>query len=257
MIVATFNVNSIRSRLGIVMDWLKAFHPDVLAIQETKTPDEGFPVEAFRQAGYHVIFRGQKSYNGVALASRMEPRDMVFGLDDGGPADDTRLAAARCGSLVVVNTYVPQGRDIEHEMFRYKLQWFARLRRYFERHYTPRQFVVWVGDMNVAPEAMDIHNAEQQTHHVCYHEDVRRAFADVVGWGFVDVFRKHCPDPGQYSFFDYRMKEAVRRNQGWRVDHIMATRPLAARSMRAWIDREPRMAERPSDHTVVAAEFDV
>jgi exodeoxyribonuclease-3 len=142
-------------------------------------------------------------------------------------------------------------------MFRYKLQWFARLRRYFERHYTPRQFVVWVGDMNVAPEAMDIHNAEQQTDHVCYHEDVRRAFADVVGWGFVDVFRKHCPDPGQYSFFDYRMKEAVRRNQGWRVDHVMATRPLAARSLRAWIDRQPRMAERPSDHTVVAAEFDV
>lgn len=257
MIVATFNVNSIRSRLGIVMDWLKAFQPDVLAIQETKTPDETFPVEDFRRAGYHVIFRGQKSYNGVALASRTEPRDTAFGFDDGGPGDETRLAAARCGPLVVVNTYVPQGRDIEHEMFRYKLQWFARLRRYFERHYTPRQFVVWVGDMNVAPEAMDIHNAEQQTDHVCYHEDVRRAFADVAGWGFVDVFRKHCPDPGQYSFFDYRMKEAVRRNQGWRVDHVMATRPLAARSMRAWIDREPRMAERPSDHTVVAAEFDV
>lgn len=257
MIVATFNVNSIRSRLGILMDWLATSGPDVLAIQETKTPDEGFPVEDFRRAGYHVVFRGEKSYNGVALASRTEPRDAAFGFDDGGPADETRLAVARIGPLAVVNTYVPQGRDIEHEMFRYKLKWLARLRRYFDRHFTPRQAVVWVGDMNVAPAAMDIHNAEQQANHVCYHEDVRRVFAETTEWGFTDVFRKHHPEPGQYSFFDYRMKDAVRKNQGWRVDHILATRPLAAKSVRAWIDLGPRLAERPSDHTVVAAEFEV
>jgi exodeoxyribonuclease-3 len=203
------------------------------------------------------VFRGEKSYNGVALLSRTKPEDVRFGLDDGGPADETRLVAARIGAVHVLNTYVPQGRDIEHPMYRYKLDWFERLRGYFERHYTPRQDVVWVGDFNIAPEAIDIHNAERQANHVCYHVEVREAFARTAAWGFVDVFRQHHPAPGQYSFFDYRQKEAVRLNQGWRVDHIMATRSLAARSVGASIDLRPRLAEKPSDHTVVMAEFRV
>lgn len=255
MIVATFNVNSIRSRLGIVMDWLAAHKPDVLALQETKTPDAEFPEMPFRQAGYHVVYRGEKSYNGVALASRLRPDCVRFGFDDGGPSDETRLVSARIGPLAVVNTYVPQGRDIEHEMYRYKLKWLGRLRRYFEKHFTARDPVVWVGDLNVAPAAIDIHNAAQQVNHVCYHEDVRRAFAGVVAWGFADVFRKHHPEPGQYSFFDYRQKDAVKKKQGWRVDHILATRLLAERSEDAWIDLAPRLKDKPSDHTVMAAEF--
>jgi len=257
MIVATFNVNSIRSRLGIVLDWLAAHQPDALAIQETKTPDGEFPEIRFREAGYHVVYRGEKSYNGVALASRLPPQGVRFGFDDGGPADETRLVSARIGPLVVVNTYVPQGRDIEHEMYRYKLEWLARLRRSFERHFTARQSIVWVGDLNVAPEALDIHNAAQQANHVCYHEDVRRALADTMAWGFVDVFRMHHPEAGQYSFFDYRQRDAVKKKQGWRVDHILATKSLAARSVDSWIDLAPRLTEKPSDHTVVAADFKI
>jgi exodeoxyribonuclease-3 len=256
MRVATFNVNSIRSRLEIVRAWLAANRPDVLAVQETKVTDDLFPALDLREAGYHVVYRGEKSYNGVALLSCAEPRDVRFGLDDSGPADETRLVAARIGAVHVVNTYVPQGREIDDPMYRYKIEWFGRLRRYFERHYTPRQKLIWLGDLNLAPEAMDIHNAEQQANHVCYHVDARRAFANTVSWGFVDVYRKHHPEPGRYSFFDYRQKDAVRENRGWRVDHILATRTLAAKCTDAWIDLKPRKAAQASDHTVVVAEFD-
>jgi exodeoxyribonuclease-3 len=257
MRIATFNANSIRSRLETVLTWLKTNQPDVLAIQETKVEDKDFPALAFREAGYEVVFKGQKSYNGVALISRLPATDLIFGLDDGGPRDETRLLAAKVGSVCVVNTYVPQGRELDNPMYPYKLEWFRRLKAFFDRHYTTKQKVVWVGDLNVAPEAMDIHNAAEQENHVCYHIDVRRAFADTVSWDFTDVFRKHHPEPGQYTFFDYRTINAVKRNMGWRVDHILATKSLAATSKDAFIDMEPRRKEKPSDHTFLVADFDV
>ncbi|HNR98331.1 MAG TPA: exodeoxyribonuclease III [Planctomycetota bacterium] len=257
MKIATFNANSIRSRIGVVTAWLAAQAPDVLCLQETKTVDEAFPAEAIEGAGYAVVYRGEKAYNGVALIAKSAPAEVRFGLDDGGPADETRLVHAKVGKIHIVNTYVPQGRDIEHAMYQYKLQWFARLKEYFARHFTPRTPLVWLGDLNVAPEAMDIHNAEEQEDHVCYHVDVRRAFADVVRWGFVDVFRKHRPEPGQYTFFDYRTPNAAKRGMGWRIDHILATAPLAAKSAAAYVDLAPRLGPKPSDHTFLAAEFDV
>jgi exodeoxyribonuclease-3 len=257
MIIATFNVNSIRSRLEVVLEWLKARRPDVMCLQETKVVDDLFPAGPLREAGYHVVYRGEKAYNGVALLSLTAPTEVRFGLDDGGPADEARLVAAKVGPIHVVNTYVPQGRDIEHEMYRYKLQWFDRLRRFLDRHYSARGNVVWTGDLNVAPEAMDIHNAERQANHVCYHVEARAAFGRAVEWGFVDVFRKHHPEPGQYTFFDYRQRDALGKNQGWRIDHMMATRSLAGKSMGAGIDLEPRRKPVPSDHTVLWAEFEV
>ena len=231
--------------------------PDVLCVQETKVVDADFPLEAIRGAGYRAVFRGEKSYNGVAILSLTEAKDVCFGLDDGGPADETRLVRATFGSVHVINTYVPQGRDIEHAMYQYKLEWFERLQRYFSRHFTPREMVAWVGDLNIAPEAKDIHNAERQLNHVCYHIAAREAFGRAMAWGFVDVFRQHHPEPGQYSFFDYRQKDAVQQNKGWRVDHVLATRSLAMKSVGAAIDPKPRWAEKPSDHTVVTAEFDL
>jgi exodeoxyribonuclease-3 len=179
------------------------------------------------------------------------------GLDDGGPPDEARLISATVGPLRVVNTYVPQGRELDHEMYAYKLTWFARLKGYFARHFTPRQRLVWVGDLNVAPAPMDVHNPEDQTNHVCYHEAVRQAFAETVSWGFVDVFRKHHPEPGQFTFFDYRMPRSVDQGLGWRVDHILATPPLAAKSSDCFIDLAPRRAEKPSDHTFLAVDFDL
>lgn len=257
MKIATFNANSIRSRLEVVLGWLKANNPDVLCIQETKVTDDLFPASAFHDAGYSVVFRGQKSYNGVCLISRQPAIDVSFGLDDGGQPDESRLVSARVGPVWIINTYVPQGREIDHEMYGYKLEWFRRLRKYFERHFKSTQKVVWVGDLNVAPEEKDIHNASEQADHVCFHVDVRKAFEAAKNWGFKDVFRKHHPEPGQYTFFDYRTIDAVKRGMGWRVDHILATASLAAKSTDCHVDLEPRLAAKASDHTFLVAEFDL
>ena len=256
MKIGTFNVNSIRSRMDAVLDVLRRHEPDALCLQETKAPDEDFPAPEITGAGYQVAFRGQKGGAGVAIISREPLKDVRFGLDDEGPADEARIMCARLGRVHIINTYVPQGRELDHPMFAYKLEWFGRLRRVLERRYATRQQVVWVGDLNVAPAAMDIHNAEQQADHVCYHQSVRDAFAQTVEWGFEDVFRKHHPEPGQYTFFDYRTVDAVKRKMGWRVDHVLATRPLARKSVGCEIDLTPRLQPRPSDHTLVMAEFD-
>jgi len=253
---ATYNTNSIRSRLELVLDWLRQEAPDILCLQETKVRDEDFPAQPIRDAGYHVVFRGQKGYAGVAIISREVPREVVFGFDDGGEPDEARLIRAVIGGIPVVNTYVPQGRSPDSEHFRYKLQWLTRLRALFERHYSPQEPLLWLGDFNVAPEPIDVHNPKRLKNHVDFHPEARAALERVREWGFVDVFRLHHPDePGQYTFWDYRVRGALERGLGWRVDHIWATEPLARKSIRAWIDVEARRAERPSDHTFLVAEF--
>lgn len=255
--VATFNANSIRSRLDQVLSWLVRYAPDVLALQETKVQDHEFPAEAFRQMGYYVVFRGQKAYAGVALVTREEPREVSYGLDDGlGEADEARLIAAKVGGIPIVNTYVPQGREVGSPHFTYKLEWLRRLRSYFERHYRPDEPLLWMGDLNVAPLEIDVHDPRGLCDHVDFHPLARAALEEAIAWGFVDVFRRHHPDePGQYTYWDYRVRGALERNIGWRVDHILATEPLARRSTCAWIDVDARRSERPSDHTFLVAEF--
>lgn len=254
MLLATFNCNSIRSRMDVILRWLGKHRPDALCLQETKVQDAEFPRGPIEAAGWHVVFRGEKAYNGVAIVSRKPLSDVSFGLDD-RPRDETRLACARIGKVHLVNTYVPQGREVDHPMYRYKIEWFARLRRYFERHFSSKDLLAWTGDLNVAAEPMDVHNPEERGNHVCYHADARRAFADCRAWGFADVFRRHHPEPGQYTFFDYRTPNAAKRGLGWRIDYILASPALAAKSRGAWIDLEPRLATPSSDHTFLAAEF--
>ncbi|MFH1084996.1 MAG: exodeoxyribonuclease III, partial [Chloroflexota bacterium] len=222
--VATFNANSIRSRLDQILAWLGAQTPDVLCIQETKVQDPDFPAQAIQATGYHVVFRGQKAHAGVALIAREPPQEVCYGLDDGGEPDEPRLIQATVRGIPIVNTYVPQGREVESPHFAYKLAWFARLRAYFERHYAPDAPLIWVGDLNVAPEEIDIHDPKGNRNHVDFHPDARAALREAMAWGFVDVFRRHHLDePGQYSYYDYRVPNAVERGVGWRVDHVLAT----------------------------------
>jgi exodeoxyribonuclease-3 len=254
--VATFNVNSIRSRLELVLSWLSRHSPGILCLQETKVPDEDFPAEPIREAGYHVIFRGQKAHAGVAIISQQEPREVAFGLDDGGPPDEARLIRAVIGGIPVVNTYVPQGRALDSEHFQYKLEWLARMRAFFQRHYSPHEALLWMGDLNVAREPIDVHDPVRLKNHVDFHPQARVALEQVREWGFEDVFRRHHPhEPGQYTFWDYRVPGALERGLGWRVDQIFATAFLAQRSTGAWIDVESRRVARPSDHTFLVAEF--
>jgi exodeoxyribonuclease-3 len=254
--VATYNANSIRARMGLILDWLGRESPDVVCVQETKVQDKDFPAEPIQEAGYHVVFKGQKAHAGVAIISREEPQEVAYGIDDGEEPDEPRLIRAVIGGVSMVNTYVPQGRDPESEHFQYKLRWFERLRAFFERHYGPDDPLMWMGDFNVATEPIDVYDPQRLEGHVDYHPDAQAALERVREWGFVDVFRRHHPDePGQYTYYDYRARNPVERGVGWRVDHIWATEPLAEKSTDAWIDTEARLAERPSDHTFLIAEF--
>jgi exodeoxyribonuclease-3 len=256
--IATYNVNSVRSRLHIILPWLEKNRPAVFCMQETKVEDEKFPAKEFEGAGYHVVFNGEKRYNGVAIASSERPENVSLGFDDKGPVDADRLISGSFSGIFVVNTYVPQGYDRESPRFQYKLQWFKRLREFFARHYSPTAPLIWCGDLNVAPEEIDVHNPKRLLGHVCFNQEVWDGLASVKSWGLVDVFRKHHPhEPGQYTFFDYRVPKAAERELGWRVDHILATPPLAEKSISCSIDMSPRLAEKTSDHTIVVAEFEV
>ena len=161
MRIATYNANSIRARLPIILSWLQQYQPDVLCIQETKVQDADFPSLDFEQIGYTPVFRGQKSYNGVAILSKKKPSEVGAGLDS-APKDESRLIYAKIDDVYIVNTYVPQGRELDHEMFEYKLKWFARLKRFFTKHFSPEDMVIWLGDINVARDYDDIHNAKKQ-----------------------------------------------------------------------------------------------
>jgi len=256
MKVASFNVNSIRARLKIVLDWLKKESPDVLCLQETKVPDDRFPKSAFDELNYFSVFRGEKSYNGVAILSKTPFENVRIGFDE-HESEGTRFIMATVHQIHVVNTYVPQGLSPFSDQFREKLDWIQRLYDFFEQNFRPDQLLLWMGDLNVAPEPIDIYDPKNLLGQVGYHPDEHIALQKFKEWGFVDVFRLHELNPEQYTFWDYRIKNSVKRKTGWRIDHIWATPSLAEKSVSAWIDISPRLIEKPSDHTVIAAEFDL
>ncbi|MGH7255677.1 MAG: exodeoxyribonuclease III, partial [Nitrospirales bacterium] len=177
------------------------------------------------------------------------------GLDDGGEPDEARFLCVVVDGVTILNTYVPQGFKIDSPKYAYKLEWFRRLRRYFRTHFSPDEPVIWCGDMNVAPEPLDVHSPEKHLTHVCFHEDVRRAYKDTLAWGFTDVFRALHPTTQQFTFWDYRQPSSVEANKGWRIDHILVTASLAPRCARVGVDMTPRIGQNPSDHTVLWADF--
>jgi exodeoxyribonuclease-3 len=255
MKIATFNVNSIRSRTQIVLDWLMENKPDVLCLQETKVQDKDFPADAFANSGYEFVFKGEKSYNGVAIFSRHKITDVQYGLDS-EPNDAARMLKIKTAGVIVVNTYIPQGFEIESEKYQYKLDWYKRLLKYFNRNFTPDDKIIWLGDLNIAYEAKDVYAPEKLDGSVCFNKELSDTFKKFIDWGFVDLFRKFCNDEGQYSFWDYREPNGFKRNRGWRLDYIMATPPLAKACVKCFIDKKPRTMEKPSDHTPVVAEFE-
>lgn len=254
MRVATFNVNSLRSRLPILERWLPDSGVDLLAIQETKVRDSEFPLEPIERLGYKAVFRGEKSYNGVALLYKREPDEVIHGFSDGlNPLWDTRMLAARFGDLWVLNTYVPQGKDITHPDYQAKKDFLRRTAAFAENHSGEK--LLWTGDLNVAPTEMDVTNPANKKNHVCFTQELRDLFQNLCAPNLTDLLRAHHPDQELYSFFDYRVKNALARNIGWRIDHMLATPSLALLCTNCWIDTTPRGWEKPSDHTPVLADF--
>jgi exodeoxyribonuclease-3 len=255
MKIASYNVNSIRRRLPLVLDWVSTHKPDVMCLQETKVQDQDFPVDVFRDVGYHATFRGMKGYNGVATLTRQTPEGILHGLHDGPDNEDVRILQTVVEGIPIINTYVPQGYSISSGKYAFKLAWFGRIRRYFETYLDPEKPAIWLGDLNVAPEPIDVYHPDRRINDVDFHIDARTAYKEAVGWGFVDVFRKLHADRVQYTYWDY-FRNALERNFGWRIDHILATASLADRCRIADVDMAPRMAVGASDHTVVWAEFE-
>jgi exodeoxyribonuclease-3 len=256
MKVASFNVNSLRARLESVLRWLKKESPDIFCLQETKIADRDFPEKTFEAIDYHSVFRGEKSFKGVAILSKSPLENVKVGFDEYG-SEGTRVISATVKKIRIVNTYVPQGSTPLSREFREKLDWLQRLYYYFDENFMPNELLIWAGDFNVAPEPIDVYDPGFLSGQVGYHPDEHAQLQRTKEWGLVDVFRMLHSEPEQYTFWDYRIKNAVQRKMGWRIDHIWATKPLAKKCSRAWIDTTLRLAEKPSDHAIVAAEFRV
>jgi exodeoxyribonuclease-3 len=252
--LATWNINSIRAREGRLLAWLEREQPDVLCLQETKVEDAGFPVEALRKAGYEVATFGQRSYNGVAIASKTPLGDVVRGLGDDVADDEARLIAATVGDLRVICIYVPNGQDLASEKFPYKLAWYRRMRAFLDRTARRDQPLVVCGDLNVTADDRDVCAPDKWAGQIHCSAEERAALAGLVDFGLVDLFRQHHPDGGVYSWWDYR-GVAFFKNQGLRIDYLLATAPVAARCTSCRIDRDARKGQDASDHAPVIAEL--
>jgi exodeoxyribonuclease-3 len=255
MKVATWNVNSVRARLDRLLAWLQKVQPDILCLQELKTQDAAFPHEAIRQAGYHAAVFGQKTFNGVAILSRIEPLNVCCGMSDGIEDAQARFLAAQVGNIHVVSAYIPNGQFVGSEHYAYKLDWLRRLRAFLDKHFTPQTPLVVCGDFNVARDELDVAEPAAWEDTVLYHPTSRAALEELLSWGLVDVHRQQHPEGRLYSWWNYRML-AFPRNKGLRLDYILTTAPLAARCVSAEIDRQERKGAKPSDHAPVIAVFD-
>jgi len=253
--IATWNVNSLRVRLPHVLQWLESEQPDVLALQETKMTDENFPVEELRNAGYHVIFSGQKTYNGVATLSKAEAANVITDFPD---FDDPqrRILCTTINNVTILNLYIPNGSEIDSDKYRYKLEWLSHLQKFTEMLVNKYENVVLLGDFNIAPEDRDVHDPIAWEGKVLVSPSERDAFQSLLNNSLLDCFRIFEQEDNSFSWWDYRAA-GFQRNVGLRIDHILATDTLADLCTACRIDKYPRTLERPSDHTPVVAEFDI
>jgi exodeoxyribonuclease-3 len=275
MRIATWNVNSLKARMERVEEWLAQRAPDVLLMQETKLSDQTAPEMPFRMAGYELLHHGEGRWNGVAIASRVGIADVVTNFGDGpvrrspGPetgassiaealeaeasetsADEARMVSAVCGGIRVVSIYAPNGRALDTPFYRAKLAWFERLARWLRETCDPAQPLVIGGDFNVAPADDDVYDPRDFAGATHVSPAERAAVAALRDWGMVDAYRLHHPEPGKYSWWDYRAGN-FHKGLGMRIDLLYATAPVAARCTAAEIDRDARKGKLPSDHAPV------
>lgn len=260
MKIATWNVNSIRTRLDHVVDWLDDQQVEVLCLQETKVMDEAFPRAPFEAMGYHLAISGQKSYNGVAILSRMPLQQVSIGFaavlgDDVAELDEQkRVLSAVINGIRVVNLYVPNGSAVGSEKYGYKLRWLQALQQYVISMRQDSLPLLVCGDFNIALEDIDIHDPTGREKQVMATEPERQALRAVLAAGLADGFRKFESGGGQFSWWDYRAA-AFRRNLGWRIDHIYLCPVLYQQARACVIDPAPRRLEKPSDHAPVIVEL--
>jgi len=244
--IATWNVNSVRARLPVVQKWLQESQVDVLAMQETKTIDETFPVAEFEALGYQVAMSGQKTYNGVAIASRLPVSKVVKGWAGN---DLSRILAVDVGDVTLIDGYLPHGGERGDEAFLHKLQFFREFRTYLDTTYSRDHRLLFMGDFNVARDPQDVWAPEEMQDAIGFMQEEREALENLRGWGFVDLFRKFHSEQ-QFTWWDYRMN-MFKRHMGMRIDYAWGSAALSVRVADCMVDVEPRRWEKPSDHTPV------
>jgi len=253
MKIASWNVNSLNVRLPHLQQWLASAQPDIVALQETKLEDAKFPAEAINAAGYRVVFSGQKTYNGVAVLAREEPRDVITDIP-GFNDPQRRILIASVGDLRIANLYVVNGQDVGTDKYTYKLDWLANVRAHLAEEIRQHPNLIVLGDFNIVPEDRDVYDAVALKEQILLSTPERAALKSMLDLGLHDSFRLFNDEPKQYSWWDYRMG-AFRRNLGMRIDLILASEALRSHCRAGSIDREPRTWERASDHTPVLLEL--
>jgi exodeoxyribonuclease III len=275
MKIATWNVNSIRSRQQHLTNWLQANPVDVICLQETKVIDADFPRSPFEELGYHLYISGQKSYNGVAIFSKIPLQNVTVGfapiLDRNPVSSSNRVSEVSSSNLLseldeqkraiagifedilILNLYVPNGSEVGSEKYAYKLQWLKVLREYLEVALKTTPNICICGDFNIALESRDIYRQTKDTEIMASPQE-RQSLQAILDLGFIDAFRKFTPDDGHYTWWDYR-RGGFPQNRGWRIDHFYLTANLSDRAQSCIIDKEPRSWEKPSDHTPVILEM--
>ncbi len=255
VLIATWNVNSLNARMPRVTEWLEQVRPDVLCLQETKLADDKFPAMEFGALGYDSVHNGEGRWNGVAILSRVGITGVLAGFDDDREPDpDARVIWATCGGVRVASVYVPNGRELDHDHYRYKLDWLGRLRNHLDLHHTREEELVILGDWNVAPDDRDVWDPAQFVGSTHVSQGERDAIANVEQWGLVDPLRERYPDEGIFSFWDYRNGDFHKR-RGMRIDFLLCSPPLEQRSVGDLIDRNARKGSKPSDHAPVMGLF--
>lgn len=251
MLIATWNVNSLKARLPRVTHWLEEVRPDVLCMQETKLAQDKFPVGDMAELGYESAHFGQGQWNGVAIVSRVGLADVMTNFAAGvEPDTEARIVSATCSGIRISSVYVPNGRELDHDHYKYKLSWMSRLRRHLDATVTPASDVVVGGDFNIAPDDRDVYDITKFEGATHVSDPEREALADVCGFGMEDTFRRFHDDAGLFSWWDYR-GGSFHKGHGMRIDLLLATRSVAERSTWTTIDRNARKGESPSDHAPV------
>jgi len=253
MKLATWNVNSLKVRLPQVIEWLKINQPDILCLQETKLSDDNFPRQEIAAIGYHSVFAGQKTYNGVAIISKQKGDEISIGVPD-FLDEQKRVIAATYGDVRIISVYVPNGETVESEKYLYKLRWLPALNRWVEIELKNYAKVALLGDFNIAPEDRDVYDPETWRGKVLCTLPERNAFQNLLSLGFADSFRLFDQPDKSYTWWDYRMM-AFRLNRGLRIDHILLSDVLARTCVACGVDKAMRKQERPSDHAPLMVEL--
>ncbi len=264
MLIATWNVNSIRTRLSQITDWINQVNPDILCLQETKVMDDSFPVEAFEKLGYSVEVYGQKSYNGVAIISKEKAENVKKGFYDCKDFDQNieiflnqkRLISADFNGIKIINVYVPNGSSLDSDKYRYKINWLNSLASFLDEQEKKGELICLMGDFNIAPSNLDIHDPKKYEGGIMASDIERKALNNVLKERLIDSFRLFEKNTGHWSWWDYR-NNAYEFNKGWRIDHIYISKELSSKLKSCVIDSAPRGNLRPSDHAPVMIDLDL